>query len=231
MAYRLQPSIRKGTVLNMLEQSTAFAATARDDAGYKSWQSSVNKVVMRLDPQGRTAGPIPTFGSMVHETAMAAQGLGNAYAPSPGMSAESKPDIAYETAAGNDSYTFDDIIDMINPLQHLPVIGTIYRKLTGDTIKGMSTIIGGTIFGGPIGAVASTANVIVKDRTGKDIADNALSMAGFGSSPAAPVRNNDIVYDVAEKDNLAATALYSRAAADGRKNFSAPRAAAFSWNA
>lgn len=223
----------KESFYTMLEQATAFAANARDDAGYKSWQSAVKKAVMRHDPLERTAGPIPTFGSMVHGTALAAQGIGNAYSPS--SSNAENPDLAYEATENNDEYTFDDVIDIINPLQHLPVIGTLYRKFTGDTIKGMSTILGGALFGGPIGAVASTANVVVKDRTGKDIAENAMSIAGFTSNmPEAPKKNTDIVYDVLPRENhksMAATALYERTAQDGRRNFSASSQQHISWNA
>lgn len=219
----------------MIEQATAFATNAHDDAGYKSWQTSMRKVVMRLDPSGRTAGPVPTFGSMVHETAMATNGLGNAYAPAAASSSDPKtPDIAYDNENESNEYTFNDLLDIINPLQHLPVIGTIYRQMSGDTMKGMSSILGGALFGGPIGAVASTANVIVHDRTGKDIAENAMAYAGFDAGPAAPVKNNDIVYaetNNVKTENLVAANLYERVANDGRKNFSASKFAQYSWNA
>ena len=29
---------------------------------------------------------------------------------------------------------FADVLDIINPLQHIPVVSTLYRSLTGDTI-------------------------------------------------------------------------------------------------
>ena len=31
--------------------------------------------------------------------------------------------------------SFGDFLGVINPLQHLPIIGTLYRSLTGDTIQ------------------------------------------------------------------------------------------------
>ena len=33
---------------------------------------------------------------------------------------------------GNDGFSFRDILDVINPLQHLPVVSGIYRKLSED---------------------------------------------------------------------------------------------------
>ena len=32
-------------------------------------------------------------------------------------------------------FSFHDLLDIVNPLQHLPVIGTIYRAITGDTYR------------------------------------------------------------------------------------------------
>jgi len=76
-------------------------------------------------------------------------------------------------------YGFEDLIDTINPLHHIPVVGMAYRELTGDTISGAAQIVGGALFGGPVGAVAGTANAIVQQRTGADIAGNVLSLGRF----------------------------------------------------
>lgn len=55
----------------------------------------------------------------------------------------------------DDSFGFGDIIDMINPLQHIPVVNKFYQSATGDTIGSIAMIVGGAIFGGPIGALTS----------------------------------------------------------------------------
>ncbi len=34
----------------------------------------------------------------------------------------------------SDGFSFGDIVDIINPLQHIPVVSTIYREMTGDDI-------------------------------------------------------------------------------------------------
>jgi hypothetical protein len=56
---------------------------------------------------------------------------------------------------GDDGFTFGDIIDIVNPLQHIPIVSNIYRKITGDTIAPAMEITGGALFGGPIGAAVS----------------------------------------------------------------------------
>lgn len=85
---------------------------------------------------------------------------------------------------GEDGLTFGDLIDVINPLQHIPIVGTIYRWLTGDEISPASSLAGGFLFGGPIGLAASAVNVVIDEATGDDIGGNVMT-AMFGESPAA----------------------------------------------
>jgi hypothetical protein len=76
---------------------------------------------------------------------------------------------------GDDGFTFLDFLDIINPLQHIPVIGTLYRMMTDDTLDPGSRVLGGTLFLGPLGTVASLANVIIDDATGKDMGEHVLA--------------------------------------------------------
>ena len=69
----------------------------------------------------------------------------------------------------------DDFLDIINPLQHIPVISSLYRSVTGDQITGPARIIGDTLFGGPIGFVASLVNAVVEEASGRDLGANALA--------------------------------------------------------
>lgn len=71
--------------------------------------------------------------------------------------------------------TLDDVLDIINPLQHIPVVSSIYRSVTGDQITGPARIIGDTLFGGPIGFVASLVNAVVEEVSGRDLGANALA--------------------------------------------------------
>lgn len=77
---------------------------------------------------------------------------------------------------GKDGFSFGALIDIINPLQHIPVVGTVYRSLTGDTIGPASRIAGGTLFGGVFGLIASSIDTAVKEETGRDIGQHVLAM-------------------------------------------------------
>jgi len=57
------------------------------------------------------------------------------------------------------SFGIADVVDMINPLQHIPLVSNLYQSVTGDTMGGLAQIVGGAIFGGPIGALASAGMV------------------------------------------------------------------------
>jgi hypothetical protein len=76
---------------------------------------------------------------------------------------------------GEDGFTFKDLLDVINPLQHIPGVSTLYRDMTGDDISPASRIGGGALFFGPIGAAISTANVIVDKATGKDVGEHVMA--------------------------------------------------------
>ena len=80
--------------------------------------------------------------------------------------------------------SFSDMVDVMNPLQHIPVVSDMYRKLTGDEIAPAARIVGGTIYGGPIGAASSIANAVVAEHSGKDIGGHVIS--AFSPSKPAP---------------------------------------------
>ena len=86
---------------------------------------------------------------------------------------------------GGDGPTFKDVIDIINPLQHIPVINTIYRHLTGDEEGAVADVGGGALWAGPIGLVGSLVDLAVKAESGKTIGDNILSWLGMGDDDDA----------------------------------------------
>lgn len=81
--------------------------------------------------------------------------------------------------------SFWDLLDLVNPLQHIPGINTLYRELTGDTIKAPAKIIGATVLGGPIGFAAAMVDSVVEETTGRDIGGHAMAMLS-PRTPAAP---------------------------------------------
>ena len=62
--------------------------------------------------------------------------------------------------------SFHDVLDALNPLQFLPVVGTIYRVVTGDdgspALRSAASLIGGMLMGGPAGLVTSIAGLLAE---------------------------------------------------------------------
>ncbi|UKJ73854.1 hypothetical protein [Azospirillum brasilense] len=97
------------------------------------------------------------------------------------MESRDSPD-RYEAEA---EMSFGDLLDIINPLQHIPIVNTVYREITGDTISPSSKVIGGILFGGPLGGMASIANAVVEQAQGKDIGGQIMASLGFDGDAAA----------------------------------------------
>lgn len=151
-------------------------------------QSVFRKV---LSSDDRINGSIPVWGPPETPAEEVLQTLGSAgsskLSPGTNLALSLSADTATDKPAQDESFGFLDVIDMINPLQHIPLIGTAYRALTGDTIKPISQIIGGAAFGGFIGAAGGLANAIVQEETGKDIGDNLLGFVTGARGPKSSV--------------------------------------------
>jgi hypothetical protein len=80
------------------------------------------------------------------------------------------------TSGTSSGFTFHDLLSIINPLQHIPVIGTLYRAITGDTIGVPEKIAGDALYGGLWGAVSSLADAAFQAATGKDFGDTVLAL-------------------------------------------------------
>jgi hypothetical protein len=82
--------------------------------------------------------------------------------------------------------SFHDILSAMNPLQYLPVVGTLYRAITGDAIPealrhGGSMLVSG-VLGGPVGLITSIAVTIAEKITGID--PEKIAAAQFNTAPS-----------------------------------------------
>jgi hypothetical protein len=86
------------------------------------------------------------------------------------QAANSPVAAAPRTATHEHGWSFHDILSALNPLQYLPVVGTIYRALTGDVIseplrRAGSLVVSG-LLGGPIGLITSIVTTLAEKITG-----------------------------------------------------------------
>jgi hypothetical protein len=88
--------------------------------------------------------------------------------------------------------TFEGLLDIVNPLQHLPVVGTLYRAVSGDKMDAVAKIAGDTLYGGLWGAVGALADTAFEAITGKDFGSTVLALvtdAFDGDKPVAVAQN------------------------------------------
>jgi hypothetical protein len=83
------------------------------------------------------------------------------------------PEIANDDFLGS----FSDVLDAINPLQHIPIVSTLYREISGSSISQGAKLIGDTLFGGPLGFLSSLFSSIMEDVTGNDLGGHLIANA------------------------------------------------------
>lgn len=79
---------------------------------------------------------------------------------------------------------FTDILDTINPLQHIPVVASAYQAATGDIPSTAAKLLGGALFGGPIGFVVSLFDTLIEQSTGATVMENLVAAATGRDVPA-----------------------------------------------
>jgi hypothetical protein len=121
-----------------------------------------------MDP----VAPLPTSPAAPARIAL----RGGAHEDSPGAF-WSQPEPATQTPL-----TFRDLLAVINPLQHLPVVGSLYRELTGDVPHPAARVLGGVIYGGPFGLFSAAINAMVEQATGRDLAQTAVALVRGGGT-------------------------------------------------
>lgn len=107
--------------------------------------------------------------------------------------ASAEPGVPDSTATKNPprEFSFWDLVDIVNPLQHIPVVSTLYRKITGDEIGNFARVAGGAVYGGFLGAAAGGINALVVSETGRDIGEMVLDTFTGGQDKPPVVASAD----------------------------------------
>ncbi len=72
--------------------------------------------------------------------------------------------------------SFHDVLDTVNPLQHTPVVSTIYRAVTGDEIGLAPRLIGAAIFGGPLGISLAGMSALFEEASGGNVGEHVAAL-------------------------------------------------------
>jgi hypothetical protein len=101
--------------------------------------------------------------------------------------------------SGTTDMSFGDLLDMLNPFEHIPIISSAFRELTGDKINPVARVAGDIIYGGLAGGasalaggVGAIAEEVFQQMTGKPVMTYAAD-ALFGSGATASTQVADAV--------------------------------------
>lgn len=78
---------------------------------------------------------------------------------------------------------FGDLLDVVNPLQHIPGLASIYRGLTGDEISAPARILGAALYTGPVGFVLAAADAVFAEVNGRYLGDALVAAMTPASAP------------------------------------------------
>ncbi len=135
-------------------------------------------------------------------------------APAPARQADAKGHFC----SGDGGFSFRDLLDVVNPLQHIPVIGTLYRAVTGDTIGTVERIAGDTLYGGLFGAISAVADSAFEAVTGKDFGATILALFSghkdHAQNLAATTQSQPSIIPVATAETALSGALQDRGVSD-----------------
>jgi hypothetical protein len=87
-----------------------------------------------------------------------------------------------EVSSEVNDFSFSDFVDIINPLQHLPLIGDAYRAVTGDSIKPVSQVTGDILYAGATGGLSIVSSVIAIGQEAYKEANGETVLASMASA-------------------------------------------------
>jgi hypothetical protein len=119
-------------------------------------------------------------------------------------------------------FSFGDFLDIINPLQHIPIVSSIYRMVTEDEISPGARVAGGALFGGPLGVVGAGITAVFEEASGASVekhiatlwnnvtgdqAANDQIAAKTSAAPDHTAEDNDILAYADDKANIPVPAV------------------------
>ena len=94
---------------------------------------------------------------------------------SPAMSQMGDPHDTSEGSTENHDFSFGDLVDIVNPLQHIPGVANVYRAITGDTISAPARFMGSMLFMGPIGLAMTAADTLAMNADGERVSEQVIA--------------------------------------------------------
>lgn len=114
-------------------------------------------------------------------------------APTAPVALSNPPETKTSAATTEPETSFSDVLSALNPLQYVPVVGQIYRAITGDVppepLRVMGSMVVSGLMGGPLGMALNAASTLVQHLSGinmDEVAHDVMEAVGLVDAPPAP---------------------------------------------
>ena len=108
--------------------------------------------------------------------------------------------------SSDDGPSFGEFLDIINPLQHIPVVSTLYRAITGDQIGQGPRLMGSALFGGPAGFITSGIAAMFEEMSGGSVATHVANLIDEIVGTGDPVVAQTTAPKISAEQQASATA-------------------------
>lgn len=105
-----------------------------------------------------------------------------------GAKIASAADVPVADVKDSSKVSFWDMLDLVNPLQHIPVVSSVYRAVTGDEIHPEFRMAGNFITGammGPVGLAVGLTSASVDYATDKPVGDHLLDAVALNPAKSS----------------------------------------------
>ncbi|MFY9288338.1 MAG: hypothetical protein WAO98_07525 [Alphaproteobacteria bacterium] len=159
----------------MIEISTALSGrfSAQD---YVPTKVNFNQPASDETAVFEVADAATTIDAAVTET----KDLPTTWKPDPRVGTKFDRSIIY--FGTDETFTFSDFIDLVNPLQHIPLVSSVYRSVTDEKIHPVARVAGDILYGGflgiasaVMGGVGAASDAVTEAATGKDTTQYILA--------------------------------------------------------
>ena len=123
----------------------------------------------------------------------------------PAMAQMGDPHDTSEGDTENHDFSFGDLVDIINPLQHIPGVANVYRAITGDTISAPARFMGSMLFMGPVGLAMTAADTLAMNADGKLASEQLIAAISGRQADSGIVTAKTNLPDTAPTSAVTAT--------------------------
>ena len=124
---------------------------------------------------------------------------------SPAMAQMVDPHDTSEGDTENHDFSFGDLVDIVNPLQHIPGVANVYRAITGDTISAPARFMGSMLFMGPVGLAMTAADTLAMNADGELASEQLIAAISGRQADSGTVTDKTNLPDTAPTPAVTAT--------------------------